>query len=152
MPADLTADLHFVPLQAGIPKRLRAFRREAGWPNTPQRPPADMRGRVLWVSVTLRRQQIGIARLEVAAPAFCYIADFIISREWRGKGVGHWFIQQIERYCASLGVQRLLLEAAPGTAEFYGTLGFVPDQYVATMLCKNVAPLQARIFVPPASP
>lgn len=129
-------------------KRLRAFRREAGWPTTP--PPAvpDSRGKIQWVGAANTHKQIGIARLELAAPAFCYVTDFIIGRDWRGKGVGSWFIHQIERYCASMGIERLLLEAAPGTGPFYTALGFRPDVRVPAMLCKNVAPLQRKMFLP----
>ncbi|MYM38025.1 GNAT family N-acetyltransferase [Duganella qianjiadongensis] len=141
--------LHFIALQDDLPaKRLRAFRRDAGWPTTPPRPAADSMGRVQWVSAAIAQKQIGIARLELAAPAFCYVADLIISRDWRGRGVGHWLIEQIERYCASLGIQRLLLEASPGTAPFYAALGFQPDQRVPAMLCKNISPLQRKLFLP----
>ena len=129
-------------------KRLRAFRRDAGWPTTPPRSAADSRGRVQWVGVSAAHKQIGIARLELAAPAFCYVAEFIISHDWRGMGVGSWFIQQIERYCASLGIPRLMLEAAPGTDAFYATLGFQPDLRVPTMLCKNISLLQRKKFIP----
>ena len=143
------AQLQFIALQTSLPaKRLRAFRREAGWPETPSRSEAESCGRVQWVSATIAQKQIGIARLELAPPAFCFVADLIISRDWRGRGVGHWFIEQIERYCASLGIQRLLLEAAPGTAPFYAALGFQPDHRVPAALCKNISPLQRKIFMP----
>lgn len=144
-----STQLHFMTIQDRLhPKRLRAFRREAGWPTTPPRPAADSRGTVQWVGAAIAHKQIGIARLELAAPAFCYVADFIIGRDWRGMGVGSWFIQQIERYCASMGIERLLLEAAPGTGPFYAALGFRPDVRVPAMLCKNVAPLQRKMFLP----
>lgn len=143
------AQLHFMTLQDSLhAKRLRAFRRDAGWPTTPPRAVADSRGTVQWVGAAIAHKQIGIARLELAAPAFCYVAEVIINREWRGMGIGSWFIQQIEAYCASLGIQRLMLEAAAGTDSFYAALGFQPDLRVPAMLCKNISPLQRKKFIP----
>lgn len=146
MPVEFT----FVPLQATFPaKRLRAYRQEAEWADPPQRAAADPRGRVLWVSVQVGREEIGIARLELAAPEFCFLSELIIRRNWRGKGAGRWFVQRIERYCAALGIRRLVLEAAPGSEAFYASLQFAANPRLPTMLSKELPLLQAKMFVPP---
>lgn len=141
-----------MPLQASFPaKRLRAYRQEAEWTDLPQQAAGDPRGRVLWVSVLAGRQEIGIARLELAAPEFCYLSELMIRRGWRGQGAGRWFVQRIERYCAALGIRRLVLEAAPGSEAFYASMQFAAHPLVPTMLSKDLPVLQAKMFIPPGT-
>ncbi|GJI89725.1 MULTISPECIES: GNAT family N-acetyltransferase [Duganella] len=143
-------DLQFVPLKSPLsPKALSAFRKDADWPDTPQPKAIDPRGKIVWVSVESNKKPIAIARLELAPPEFCYVADVIVSSKFRGRGVGHWFMQRIEQYCHGLGIRRLLLEAANGTESFYKSLAFMQDPFVPSMLKKDVNPLQRKMFLPP---
>jgi GNAT superfamily N-acetyltransferase len=143
-------DLQFVPLKSPLSaKVLNAYRKEANSPDAPQAKAADPRGKVVWVSVESNKKQIAIARLELAPPEFCYVADLIVSSKYRGCGVGHWFMQRIEQYCNGLGIRRLLLEAANGTESFYQSLAFMQDPLVPSMLKKDVNPLQRKMFLPP---
>jgi GNAT superfamily N-acetyltransferase len=143
-------DLQFIPLRSPLSaKALNAYRKDANSPDAPRPQPADPRGKVVWVSVESNKKQIAIARLELAQPEFCYVADLIVSSKFRGRGVGHWFMQHIEQYCNSMGIRRLVLEAASGTETFYKSLAFMPDPLVPSMLKKEINPLQRKMFLPP---
>lgn len=145
-----TLNLMFHPLESPLPdKALMTFRKDAGWEHTaPPSPSQDPRGRVQWVAVELEKQQIGIARLELAPPQFCYVADLIVLGKFRKRGIGRWFIQRIEQYCSGFGIRRLLLEAGPGTAAFYAALDFHPDPLLPSMLKKDINPFQPKMFLP----
>jgi GNAT superfamily N-acetyltransferase len=143
-------NLQFVPLKSPpSAKALGAYRKDAQWPDAPRPKAVDPRGKVVWVGVESNKRQIAIARLELAPPEFCYVADLIVSSKFRGHGVGRWFIQRIEQYCNSLGIRRLVLEAASGTETFYQSLAFMPDPLVPSMLKKDINPLQRKMFLPP---
>lgn len=127
---------------------MRAFRKDAGWATGDSKASSGNhpRGRVQWVSVDCGKKMIGIARLELAPPEFCYLSDLIISPAYQGQGVGHWFLKNIERYCAQFGIPRLLLEPAEDTKAFYEKMHFVADPYVATFLKKDINPFQRKMF------
>ncbi len=90
----------------------------------------------------------GIARLELAAPEFCYVADFIISSKFRRRGIGSWFLHAIEQYAGSHGIKRLVLQAEAGSEAFYKAHHFVSDPYVPTFLKKDLPPFQRKMFMP----
>src|SRR3954464_13493182 len=117
----MNANLEFRPLKAPLStKALLAYRKDGGLSGTlPQRSAQDGRGKVQWVSVEANGKQIGIARLELAPPEFCFVSELIISSKFRGQGIGHWFMTRIEQYCLGQGIRRLLLEAGDGTETFY---------------------------------
>jgi GNAT superfamily N-acetyltransferase len=141
--------LTFRPLAAPLSRKaLIAFRKDAGWAtldgeaSTGKNP----NSKVQWVSVECGKKMIGIARLELAPPEFCYLSDMIITQTWHGKGVGQWFLKNIERYCAQFGVPRLLLLPHEGTQGFYEKQHFVADPYVVPFLKKEINPFQRRMF------
>lgn len=145
--------LTFRPLAKPPAKLLHTMRRDAGWPadNPTDHAQTHPMGRVQWVSVESAKATIAIARLELAPPEFCYVADLIVASKHRGQGVGRWFLQQIEQYCVSTGIHRLLLQAAPGTETFYATLQFAPDPRAPGFLKKNLNPFQRKMFLPPSA-
>ena len=106
-------ELQFRPLKAPLSnKALEAYRKDAAWSAPlPKNTAQDARGKIQWVSVEWKAKQIGIARLELAPPEFCYLSELIISSKFRGRGVGRWFMARIEQYCHAQGIRRLLLEA-----------------------------------------
>jgi GNAT superfamily N-acetyltransferase len=129
-------------------KTLQAWRKDAGWstsvsPQAPKHPQA----RVQWVSVEWGKNRAGIARLELAPPEFCYVADLIIASKFRRRGIGSWFLRAIEQYAASHGIKRLLLQAEAGTEAFYASKHFVTDPFVPSFLKKDLAPLQRKVFL-----
>lgn len=131
------------------PKTLAAFREDAGWPTAiADGTLHDPHAHIQWACVENGQRRIGIVRLELAPPQFCYIGDLIIHSQFRGQGIGPWFVQRIEQYCHTLGIRRLLLQAHPGTEAFYAGLGFAPDPYVPSFLKRDINPLQARMFLP----
>lgn len=146
--------LTFRPLAVPLGKKsLHAFRKDAGW-DTGDRKALNgkySRGKVQWVTVDCGKKMIGIARLELAPPEFCYLSDLIISSAYRGQGVGDWFMKNIERYCAQFGIPRLLLEPLEGSKGFYEKMHFVADPYVATFLKKDINPFQRKIFASSAA-
>lgn len=144
--------LQFQPLAAApTSKALSAWRKDAGWnhpilPRTLQHPRAQVR----WVSVLAGKEKAGIARLELAAPEFCYLSDFIVASKLRRQGVGSWFLHAIEMYAGGFGIKRLLLQAEAGSERFYAAHHFVDDPYVPSFLKKDLPPLQRKLFIPPA--
>ena len=133
-------------------KSLQEFRKDAGWhghstqhKNNAAQP---SKGRVQWVSVEVGKARVGIARLELAPPEFCYVADLIVASKHRNRGVGRWLLRHIEQHCTALGIVRLILQAAPGTESFYESQQFVSDPYVPALLKKDINPFQRRLFAP----
>lgn len=143
--------LSFRPLTSPLPaKVLRAFRKDAGWPekNVADAPEQATNGKVQWVSVESDKTRIGIARLELAAPEFCYVSEVIIASKFRGRGIGHWLFKSIEQYCAQAGIRRLLLQPQAEARSFYESLQFVPDPFVKSFLKKDISPFQRKMFLP----
>jgi GNAT superfamily N-acetyltransferase len=143
-------DLQFHLLKSPPPtKVLMSYRRDANAEGAPPvSTPADARGKVQWVSVELKKKQVGIARLEVALPEFCFVSDLIILSPYRGKGIGHWVIKRIEQYALSAGVRRILLVAGEGTDNFYKSQSFVEDSTLPRLLRKELNPFQRKMFAP----
>ena len=145
------SSLSFRPLTSPLPaKVLRAFRKDAGWPekNVADAPEQATSGKVQWVSVESDKTRVGIARLELAAPEFCYVSEVIIASKFRGRGIGHWLFKSIEQYCAQAGIRRLLLQPQSEARSFYDSLHFVPDPLVKSFLKKEINPFQRKLFVP----
>ena len=143
----ILSTLQFHPLKTDIPgKVLRSFRRDAGWSEQPLRCATNqnVNSKVQWVSVVSNEMVIAIARLELAPPGFCYVSELIVQQEYRRRGIGRWFLQNIEQYAALFGIPRLLLHAAPLAAGFYERLHFAPDPVVPGFLRKEISPLQPR--------
>lgn len=143
-------DLQFRLLKAPpATKVLMAFRKDADSEGAlPQTKAADTRGKVQWVAVELKNKQIGIARLELAAPEFCFVSELMVQSQYRGQGIGHWIMTRIEQYCASVGIKRLLLEAGEGTDNFYKSQAFVADPLMPRLLRKEINPFQRKMFAP----
>ncbi|WP_332855302.1 GNAT family N-acetyltransferase [Duganella sp. S19_KUP01_CR8] len=140
-------ELQFVPLKSAISSKvLRDYRQDANWPSNPELA-HDPRGKIVWVSVEANGKQIAIARLELAPPEFCAVSELIVRSKYRSQGVGRWFMHRIEQYCNSLGIRRLMLEAANGSEKFYQSLSFHNDPYIPTILKKDINPLLPKMFV-----
>lgn len=145
--------LTFRPLAKAPTKLLHSMRRDAGWPETNPIDHAQTHpmGRVQWVSVENAKTTIAIARLELAPPEFCFVADLIVASKHRGQGVGRWFLRHIEQYCVDQDIRRLLLQAAPGTERFYAALLFAPDPRAPGFLKKELNPFQRKSFIAPTA-
>ena len=127
-------------------KQLRRFRRDAGWaPDSPYAySPCFASGIVRWATLSDDKSCIAIVRLELAPPQFCCISELIIASSHRHKGLGRYFIKQIEQYCAQHGIQRLLLQAVAEASGFYDALHFIPDPYVCGFLKREISPFQKK--------
>jgi N-acetylglutamate synthase-like GNAT family acetyltransferase len=143
-------DLQFRPLKAPLSNKvLLAWRKDADLEGAmPQHKAQDARGKVQWVSVEAKGKQIGVARLELAPPEFCFVSELIISSKFRGQGIGHWFMTRIEQYCLAQGIRRLLLEAGEGTESFYKSQSFISDPHLPHLLKKEINPFQRKVFSP----
>lgn len=146
----MNEDLQFRPLKAPLSnKALAAWRKDGELEGgVPPQKAQDARGKVQWVGVEANGKQIGVARLELAPPEFCFVSELIISSKFRGRGIGHWFMTRIEQYCLAQGIRRLLLEAGEGTESFYKSQAFVPDPHLPHMLKKEINPFQRKVFSP----
>lgn len=103
--------------------------------------PQNPRGRVQWVQALSGQDIIGIARLELAPPAFCYLAELVIAAPFRRSGVGSWFMHSIEQHCISLTIPRLLLQPDPDAVGFYRALKFVREPQFSGFLIKYLYPI-----------
>jgi GNAT superfamily N-acetyltransferase len=146
----MQASFAFRPLSAPLSdKVLLAFRKDAGWSNRDTSAlggAGHPGGLVQWVTVESGKKRIAIARLELAAPQFCFVSDLIVLREHRGRRVGEWFMKQIEQHCLGLGIPRVLLQPMADNRAFYEKLDFVADPLVAGFLKKDIRPLQRRVL------
>jgi GNAT superfamily N-acetyltransferase len=140
----------FRVLSAPLPdKVVLAFREDAGWSN---RDTAALGGAggpgglVQWVTVESGKKRVAIARLELAPPQFGFVSDLIVLRAHRGRGVGEWFMKQIEQHCLLLGIPRVLLQPMENNRGFYEKLDFVADPLVAGFLKKDIRPQQRRML------
>ncbi|MDB5933701.1 MAG: hypothetical protein JWQ01_1045 [Massilia sp.] len=149
MTAQMVLPLVFRPLAAPLSKKaLHAFRKDAGWPPEENAAPSGYKtqGKVQWVAVECGKKMVGIARLELAPPQFCYVSDLIVLSTYRGQGVGDWFMKGIERYCVQFGIPRVLLQPREGTQGFYEKMHFVPDPNVIPFFKKELNPFQRKMF------
>jgi GNAT superfamily N-acetyltransferase len=140
----------FRPLSAPLSdKVLLAFRQDAGWSNrdtTGIMDPSQPGGLVQWVTVESGKKRVAIARLELAPPQFCFVSDLIVLRAHRGRGIGEWFMKQIEHHCLAQGIPRVLLQPMADNRGFYEKLDFVADPLVAGFLKKEIRPRQRRML------
>jgi GNAT superfamily N-acetyltransferase len=130
------------------PKLLREFRKDAGWDKDTD----AMRGglmpgsEVKWATVQSGQKTVGIARLELARPQFCYVSELMILKAWRGRGIGEWFMKQIELHCFETDIPRVLLQPKNDARAFYEKLDFVADPMVAGFMKKDIAPQRRRML------
>ena len=124
------------------------FQADAGWPRSEVAltKPHDPRARVQWVGISRDKRRIAIARLELAPVTFCFVSELIIRSDCRRKGVGRWFIRNIEQLCLHLTIPRLLLVADASSLPFYERLAFAPDPLVPGYLKKDVSPYRAKVL------
>ena len=104
--------------------------------------------RVQWASVLSGKKTIGIVRLELAPPKFCYLSELVILGEYRGRGVGEWFMEQIERFCLARGVDRVVLQASDDSRGFYDKMRYQADPLAAGFLKKDINPLLRKPALP----
>jgi GNAT superfamily N-acetyltransferase len=144
------SELNFVPLaQPRAKKTIRAFLADAGWPERKDDTALTVPGRcVQWVCVERAGTTLGIARLELAPPQFCYVASVVVKRQFHRQGIGRWLLRNIEAYCVDRGIQRLLLSAERGSEPFYDAMFFVPDPLAPPFLKKELNPFQKKRFLP----
>jgi ribosomal protein S18 acetylase RimI-like enzyme len=147
----MQSSLSFRPLNTPLSdKVLLAFRKDAGWSNRDTSAlggAGGPGGLVQWVTVESGKKRVAIARLELAPPQFCFVSDLIVLREHRGRGIGEWFMKQIERHCMEQGIPRVLLQPMADNRAFYEKLQFTADPLVAGFMKKEIRPLQ-RMMLP----
>jgi GNAT superfamily N-acetyltransferase len=137
-------NLSFLAMPAApTPKVLKAFRKDAGWTEAGD---AALNGafapgsRVQWAAVLSGKKTIGIVRLELAPPQFCFLSELVILGEHRRRGVGEWFMEQVERFCQAHGIERIVLQPTGESRGFYDKLRFVADPIAAGFLKKDIHP------------
>lgn len=130
------------------PKLLKEFRKDAGWaPETDAMRAGLWPGsQVEWATVQSGQKTVGIARLELARPQFCYVSELMVLKAFRGRGIGEWFMRQIELHCFKTGIPRVLLQPKDEARAFYEKLDFVTDPLVAGFMKKEIAPQRGRML------
>jgi GNAT superfamily N-acetyltransferase len=146
------SNLSFLAMPAApTAKVLKAFRKDAGWTEVGD---AALNGafapgsRVQWAAVLSGKKTIGIVRLELAPPQFCYLSELVILGEYRGRGVGEWFMEQIERFCLARGIGRVVLQATDDSRGFYDKMHYQADPLAAGFLKKDINPLLRKPAFP----
>jgi len=146
------SNLSFLAMPAApTPKVLKAFRNDAGWREVGD---AALDGafapgsRGQWAAVLSGKKTIGIVRLELAPPQFCYLSELVILADHRGRGVGEWFMEEIERFCRSGGIGRIVLQPNDAARAFYDKLRYTADPLVAGFLKKDINPLLRKPAFP----
>lgn len=137
----MSTSLVFAQLPSPLnPKLLRDFQRDAGWDDNPEAPQATAHpgGQVKWVAALSGKKTVAIARLELAPPHFCYVSELIVLSGHRGRGVGEWFVKQIEMHCFQERIPRVVLQAKEDARAFYEKLHFVADPLAAGFMKKEV--------------
>jgi len=67
---------------------------------------------------------IGMGRVLSDGVSDAYIQDVVVSKKWRGHGVGRLIIEKLVSYCLSQNVSWIALISEPGQEGFYIPLGF----------------------------
>jgi GNAT superfamily N-acetyltransferase len=70
----------------------------------------------------------------------------MVLKAWRGRGIGEWFMKQIELHCFETGIPRVLLQPKDDARAFYEKLDFVADPMVAGFMKKDIAPQRRRML------
>jgi GNAT superfamily N-acetyltransferase len=146
----LLSQLVFCPLtDTPTKKSLLAFQKDAGWSISMKDVESilNTNKRIQWVSVELDKVKIGIARLELAPPEFCFVSDLVIKSKYRRQGVGRWLLRHVEDMCNALAIRRVLLTPEPRSMAFYESLSFVSDPFVPGVLRKDLNPFQRKVFL-----
>lgn len=81
-------------------------------------------------SLYRKERQIGFARIVTDYSTFAYLADVIIENDFRGKGLGKWFVNTVvsdERWC---GLRLMLV--TKDAHELYGKFGFEKSERLMT--------------------
>jgi len=82
----MLASLVFSPVADIGHKTLHAFRKDAGWTNldsAAHEGALSPGSQVQWATARRSGKVIGIARLELAPPQFCYVSDLIVLGAYR---------------------------------------------------------------------
>lgn len=70
-------------------------------------------------------RQIGVARVLSDTAIFAYLMDVFIHEDYRGRGLGKWFLETIFNYPELKNVRRWML-ATSDAHELYARYGFKP--------------------------
>ena len=77
--------------------------------------------------------QVGYARMITDKATFAYLADVFIDEEYRGKGLGKWFVKMILAHPGLQGLRGIML-ATRDAHKLYEQLGFRgipnPERYM----------------------
>ncbi|MBE6389772.1 MAG: GNAT family N-acetyltransferase [Lentisphaerae bacterium] len=108
-------------------ERIAGFYIEAGWINAGDDfsflCPA-LQGSELVAGAFDGDMIIGCARALSDGCSDAYIQDVVVSREYRGNGIGSRLICELEKQLRSRGIDWIALVGEPGTEEFYRKLGW----------------------------
>jgi len=67
---------------------------------------------------------IGMGRLLSDGVSDAYIQDLVVLKEYRGKGLGKYLVNELVNYCKSKKIMWIALIAEPDQDRFYSSVGF----------------------------
>jgi len=67
---------------------------------------------------------VGMGRLLSDGVSDAYIQDLVLLKEYRGKGLGKWLVEELVNYCKSRKILWICLIAEPNQDNFYKKIGF----------------------------
>ena len=97
--------------------------------------------RTMWVSLKKGADLIGLATLQFPSPEYklvapAFISNFVIKKDFQGKGLGSYLFEQIEHYCSDYGLRKIILESTATNTAFWQAVGFVRNIQNPTLLFK----------------
>lgn len=72
-----------------------------------------------------KEKQVGFARIITDQASFAYLCDVFIDENYRGKGLGKWFIEMILEHPGLQDLRRIML-ATRDAHKLYEKCGFIP--------------------------
>jgi ribosomal protein S18 acetylase RimI-like enzyme len=129
--------LRYKIVQAAPAAAIVSLYKEAGWwresPRVRRSIPAMIRGSTCFMIAETDTGEIeGMGRVISDGTSDAYIQDVVVSKAYRGRGVGSELVSRLAKFCKARRFGWIGLVAAPGKTGFYKALGF-------TELKKHVA-------------
>lgn len=105
-----------------------ALYKEAGWWKENERArkiiPDMIEGSFCFMVAMDHNKLIGMGRVISDGFSDGYIQDVVVSREYRGQGIGKELVRRLAHFCMEKELEWIGLIAEPETAHFYEKLGF----------------------------
>lgn len=134
--------INYEIIKSADPNELIDLYKEGGWwkdiPSEKSNLPILIKSSFCFmVATTHNGKIIGMGRVISDGVSDGYIQDVIVSKQFRGKGIGKQLVIKLRDYCLSKGLTWIALIAEPETEDFYVKLGFHEMKGYKPMILKS---------------